>query len=429
MTDEVKERRDLRLSPLFPMKRIHETRVILGGVGALGNEVLKNLVLLGVRHVLVCDFDRVEAHNLTRSPMFRSADQGRYKAEAAAERGCELNPGVKITPFCRSIGELGLGAFRRTDLVFSTFDGDVPRLLVNEACLRVGCPWVDGGLDGRNHEAGEVAVFDARDEQARCFTCGMDAERVEEMINQLRHPIGCGRFDESILQAGGIPTTPMMASVIAGIQVAAGLSIVTNSDSIDDGGGRYDWVRRSAEMWLAETLHLDLRAREISRVRNRRLPNCYHHDQICPERLDDEGIMRCHSWSIERTTPREILERAAKDLQTEDVMIRLPEHLVPVLQCRECKEMREVFRSHATLRMLPGGRRCSRCGSGEVFAQLEVPLLTGIDRRSPYLDRQLGEIGIRPLDILDVVSVDEIGMPTSRRRYELSGDAAMLGMA
>jgi adenylyltransferase/sulfurtransferase len=34
------------------------------GCGALGNEVLKNLVLLGVEHIVVIDFDVVEAGNL-----------------------------------------------------------------------------------------------------------------------------------------------------------------------------------------------------------------------------------------------------------------------------------------------------------------------------------------------------------------------------
>lgn len=41
------------------------------GCGALGNEVLKNLVLFGIEHIVIVDFDTIEPSNLTRSILFR----------------------------------------------------------------------------------------------------------------------------------------------------------------------------------------------------------------------------------------------------------------------------------------------------------------------------------------------------------------------
>ena len=58
----------------------------MAGAGALGNEVVKNLALLGIGSMLVADFDTIEVSNLSRSVLFREADLGRRKAEVVAQR-------------------------------------------------------------------------------------------------------------------------------------------------------------------------------------------------------------------------------------------------------------------------------------------------------------------------------------------------------
>lgn len=53
----------------------------------MGNEVIKNLTLFGVGSIYVCDFDRIELSNLTRSVLFREEDAYKhaYKVEVAAK--------------------------------------------------------------------------------------------------------------------------------------------------------------------------------------------------------------------------------------------------------------------------------------------------------------------------------------------------------
>src|SRR6185312_4324382 len=55
----------------WSQKRLSEARVLVVGCGALGNEALKNLALLGVGEVGVIDFDVIELSNLTRCVLFR----------------------------------------------------------------------------------------------------------------------------------------------------------------------------------------------------------------------------------------------------------------------------------------------------------------------------------------------------------------------
>lgn len=423
------EERDSRIEPILPMDMVHHATAIVGGVGALGNEVLKNLALLGFGKILICDIDRVELHNLTRSPMFRPADLGRYKAEAAAEHARELNPDLTIVPFCRSIGDLGLGAFRRANVVFATFDGDVPRIIVNAACMQVGTPWVDGGLGLSNHETGEIALFNARDPDAKCYTCGMDPELVVQRLNGIRAPLGCGHMASRVADVGGVPTTPMMASVIAGIQVTAGLAALADADGDGDNGAESRWSARSAKMWLAETMRLDLCNREIMRIRNRRSEDCYHHSVYASRRISAADIKGFETWSTTVTTAREVLAQAGEDLKSERVSIRLHEPLVAYRECGACGDKSPAFQSLSTLRMTREKQACPRCGSDRLRPCWSDPYLVNISRKSPFVDKPLAEVGVRPLDIIRVFSMDSAGEPLSESCYELSGDAHRLGLA
>jgi len=53
------------------------------GAGAIGNELIKNLALLGIGKLIIVDMDKIEQTNLTRSVLYRMKDVGKYKSEAA----------------------------------------------------------------------------------------------------------------------------------------------------------------------------------------------------------------------------------------------------------------------------------------------------------------------------------------------------------
>ena len=53
--------------------QLEASRIMVIGCGAIGNEVVKNLVMMGIQHLTLIDFDDVEPHNRSRSVLFNSA--------------------------------------------------------------------------------------------------------------------------------------------------------------------------------------------------------------------------------------------------------------------------------------------------------------------------------------------------------------------
>jgi len=208
----------LRLIAWWDQQKLANARVLVVGAGALGNEVLKNLAMLGVGHIYVVDFDEIEQSNLTRSILFRARDCGRAKAIAAAETLRDVNPDVRVYPMLSNIiTDVGLGLFRDVDVVIGCLDNREARLWVNRCCWKVGTPWIDGGIQEIN---GVAKVFVPPD--GSCYECAM-TENDYRLIN-LRY--SCPLLKQEDLLAGKVPTAPTISSIVGGLQVQEALKLI-----------------------------------------------------------------------------------------------------------------------------------------------------------------------------------------------------------
>ena len=116
---------------------LQNATVMVVGAGALGNEVLKNLALLGIGNVLVVDMDTIEDHNLTRTVLFRTADIGKHKAEVATKRVREIDENVKIRSFVNTVQTVfGMGVYKDCDIVFGCLDNIQARIDLNRYCYQ-----------------------------------------------------------------------------------------------------------------------------------------------------------------------------------------------------------------------------------------------------------------------------------------------------
>ena len=171
----------LRLIQWWNQNRIANAKVMVVGAGALGNEVLKNLALLGLGKIHVVDFDLVQPSNLSRSVLFREKHTGKRKANVAAEMIRELNPDCQVVAHHADvINNIGLGLVREVDLVIGCLDNREARLWVNRMCFKTGTPWIDGGIQEIN---GVAKVF--RPPHGPCYECGMTEKRLSVNLSEV----------------------------------------------------------------------------------------------------------------------------------------------------------------------------------------------------------------------------------------------------
>ncbi len=206
-------------------KTLQQSKVLVVGAGALGNEVIKNLALLGIGHITIVDMDRIENHNLTRTILFHPKDIHRYKAEVAAERVQYINTDVQVQYFTQPIQEaFGLGFYKNIDIVFGCLDNIQARLDLNRYCLQTQTFYIDAGLRLLD---GDVKVFAPPYEV--CLDC---------TLNQALRIAAWERFSclklRTEQETPTLPTSPTISSIMAGFQVQIaikhlhGASIPTN---------------------------------------------------------------------------------------------------------------------------------------------------------------------------------------------------------
>ena len=367
----------LRLIPWWDQERLKNAAIMVVGAGALGNELIKNLALLGIGRILIFDMDSIENTNLTRSVLYRTKDVGRYKAEVAAERAMEINPDVKAKAFVSNIiDDVGLGVFRRMNVVLGGLDNREARLSINQSCYKVDKPWIDGAIEALN---GFARVFVPG--KGACYECTM-TETDWMLINKRK---SCALLTHEQMAEGKIPTTPTSSSIIAGIQVQEMLKLLHSDRNLPTLAGKgYVFNGLTHDSYVVEY---------------QEKPDCMSHDTY-------EKIME-KPWSVRTMTLKELLAEIRKELGGKAI-IDFDRDIATVAKC-SCGEHKDLFTPVHKLRghMLI----CPKCGN-----QMSFDSVHSINGSEDFTDKTLFDIGIPLLHIIG----GRVGMNTTY--YEFSGD-------
>jgi len=329
MSDDKYDR--LKRIPNWSQEKLSEAKVAVFGCGALGNEVLKNLALLGVGNIWVVDYDTIERHNLTRSVLFRESDIGKYKAEVVAERIKELNPDTQVYPI---LGKLefafGRGLLKEMDVAFGCLDSVEARREINKRCYFVGVPWIDGGI---NYQFGNVALFDPRVPAAACYRCQMDSSAWE----RLNERYSCGLLKDNY-EEPTLATTIMTSSVIAAYQVEVAVQLMLFGETS---------LKPGTKLFLPVAAPVGFRTVEFTL------------DQECP---DHDSIPQNDNTSALPvkfdSTPKQVAEQL--DLR-EDWKLELPFDFVSKFICQNCGNIEPVRKPLKEIKQ--GETKCPHCGN------------------------------------------------------------------
>lgn len=161
MRDDRQERyrRHLELPEVGPagQARLAAAAALVVGAGGLGCAALPYLAAAGLRRVVVCDGDTVEASNLPRQVLYAEADLGWPKAAAAARRLAALNADCELVAVAERLGPGNAAALvGDADLVIDATDDAATRFLLHDACFAARRPLVSAAV---HHDEGQLAVF------------------------------------------------------------------------------------------------------------------------------------------------------------------------------------------------------------------------------------------------------------------------------
>ena len=355
---EVREDRYLRqrLIPSWDQEKVSSSKILVAGAGALGNEVLKNLALLGAGRILIIDFDRVEISNLSRSILFREEEVGLPKASTAARALQRLNPEIVVEAIDGDLEcDLGLGELRDYDIVLGCLDSIYARWLLNRACQKAGRPWINAGI---NASVGEISMH--LPGQGACFECGM----TRQMWQQIHERRSCMSLPRKF-SSTTIPTTTVIASLTAALQVNEALA----------------WIHRRPRLSPGEMVMVSLAPYSLSSFTNSMKPDCMAHDHYSPSIFIDA--------SPDELSSTELLSKIPGA-----VAVQLDFDVLEGWLCCNCGEQSAAERLSL--------RSAARLQCPDCQAQRSPQLTHEIGRSDRLANIFLGRLGVPPRSILRV---------------------------
>jgi molybdopterin-synthase adenylyltransferase len=350
----------LRLISWWRQDRLRSASILVVGAGALGNEVMKNLALLGLGTVYLIDFDTIEPSNLSRSVLFREHDRGRPKALVAAERSRELNPELTVIPIHGDvIADVGLGLFADVDLVIGCLDNREARLWVNRQCWKTSTPWIDAGIQ---EIQGVVKIFVPPD--SACYECAM-TERDYQLLNRR---YSCPLLSRDEIASGKVPTAPTIASMMAALQVQEALKLLHGLPVAAGSAHVYSGVANQFY-----TTKLPFRS------------DCLSHETY-PAAVE---LAVGH-----KQTAQQLFEAVQSHLPGRLHLV-LDRELVVTIECARCDWRNEVMRPRVKVKSAEA--HCPNC------REPALPVFeSGVDQGTSLAALPLSRLGIPPYDIVRV---------------------------
>lgn len=190
---------------------LRNARVLILGVGGLGNPAALYLAAAGIGTLYIADGDTIELSNLPRQILFNESNVRDNKADVAAEKLCQQFPDSTIEAIDEMLDkELCDYYLPQIDLVLDCSDNIATRYLINQACVEHKVPLIVGAATGFD---GQQLTVDPRNEHSACYHC-LFPETEKAPVNNC--------------QTIGI-IGPVLA-MIAGMQCLQAIKLLTNNN-------------------------------------------------------------------------------------------------------------------------------------------------------------------------------------------------------
>ncbi|MDW8317836.1 MAG: ThiF family adenylyltransferase [Anaerolineae bacterium] len=218
-------------------RRLLASTVVVVGCGATGSIIANHLARAGVGRLRIVDRDFIELNNLQRQVLFDEEDiaQGLPKAEAARRKLSRINSQITVEGIVADVtADNILSLLEGADLAMDGADNFETRFLLNDACVKLGLPWVYTGVI-----ASYGMTMTIRPGETPCLRC---------LLGDLPAP---GTVPTCDIAGVLGPAVAVMASMAAGeaLKLLAGFGqlntgALLNYDLLDHSLERFEVLRR-----------------------------------------------------------------------------------------------------------------------------------------------------------------------------------------
>jgi molybdopterin/thiamine biosynthesis adenylyltransferase len=356
----------------WDQSKLLKSKVLVVGAGAIGNEVVKNLSMVGVGFISIVDMDSIENSNLARCVFFREEHNGMDKATVLAEQAMKLNPEVKTESLVMPVQRLGVNYLRQFDIIIGALDNREARAWVNQASRKIGKVWIDAAIEGLR---GLVRTFMT---DGSCYECTLSDDDYKAMS----HRRSCALLAPHEILSGKTPTNATTAGVVAGVQVQEAIKFLV---------GRKDLMALGGKVWVYTG---DSMTTYVTR---------YEEDEDCLAHDFYEDI----ESAADAVSISDLVSRATQTTGEKVVAIDFEEDLILVRGCKECGiEGFSKLRSAFGL----GEGLCSSCGK-----ELVESFGSSIEANDTRSSKPLSSLG---LPISEIIT---IRTETKRVHYGVEG--------
>ncbi|MBQ4405713.1 MAG: ThiF family adenylyltransferase [Bacteroidales bacterium] len=398
------KRQEMMISP-EASKMIKNLRILVVGAGAGGNEMLKNLLLMGFGNITIIDFDTVEDSNLSRTTLFKKEDIGKSKSLTAAQRLQEMalhdNPHI-VGLHGNLMTDFGKGIFLEHDVVFCCVDTQKCRAYINDWCVRTRTPFFEMGF--REYTV-DVCFFAPEGKMTQRNGKVIDKLPTDDgyfpKFNNdfsvcLREEIGQGFFEEKRNPCSRFKVEDTNFAKIPTIQVSAAMAgtfCATELMKFLDGK---DSIRNKMLMYFGLTF-------ETIICNFKRNPDCKIHDE-------KYGFLEMEIAS--NATFFDVIDKLEQQT-SKNVLLKLPDEFIISGKCHICGK--PIIINKRSLEVWDKERWCEDCRNEHPDFQnkieygndfLKVPRELTHNSPEKILSRKICESGIPQNDIVEVITTD-----------------------
>ena len=160
--------RQLEIIGSAGQEKLFNSKVTIIGVGGLGTVSATYLAMAGIGELTLIDSDTVSITDLNRQFLYTEEDLGKPKVRIAEKRLRKINSELKINALNEKVTQANVqDIIRGSSIIIDGLDNWQTRIIVNDACVQQGIPFIHGAVEGINGQF--MVVYPGKTACLRCI--------------------------------------------------------------------------------------------------------------------------------------------------------------------------------------------------------------------------------------------------------------------